>query len=126
MSNLARDRDQSPGPSSGNSSPVHPSVAAVHSIQSQARGNVRAGLFRENSQATATYSTNSSHVLKRNDFLAYIQSYDFSKVSSAMDMKRAVSVPRSSMKFIDLSGVPGYIKSIKVSYKTLMLKVSLQ
>lgn len=122
MTNLSKEKDASPSASS-NGSPVQGmSVAALHSIQSQARGNTRAGLFRDPSQSTATFSTNSSHVLKRNEFLTHIQNYDFSKVSSMTDMKRAISVPRNSIKFIDLS-VAGYIKSIKVSYKTLLLKV---
>jgi hypothetical protein len=111
-------RDITPG-NSAKDSPIR----GLQSLQSQSKSNSRFGLFRDPSATSQTFSTNSSHLVKRNEFLTYIQEYDFSTISSMTDIKRAVSVPRNSLKFINLS-VPGYINSIKLSMKTLSLKVN--
>ena len=110
--------------SSGNASPVSSGPSAgerqlVHQSQVRARNLPLLGIFRDPS---TKFSTNYSHTIKRNEFLTYIQNHDFSRILSTTNNKRAVSVPRNSLKFIDLSWA-GYIKSIKISYKALMLKV---
>eukprot|EP01032_Pedospumella_encystans_P020059 gene20059-22797_t len=114
-------KDASPN-GSGSSSPVTPASPKEKSLPSQnrLRNPPLLGLFRDPSTKFSTNS-NSAHLTKRNEFLSYIQNYDFSRILTTMYSKRAVSVPRNSVKFIDLS-FGGYMKSIKISYKALMLK----
>lgn len=116
-------KDASPN-GSGSSSPVTPASPKEKSLPSQnrSRNPPLLGLFRDPSTKFSTNS-NSAHLTKRNEFLSYIQNYDFSRILTTMYSKRAVSVPRNSVKFIDLS-FGGYMKSIKISYKALMLKVN--